>query len=252
MTNDGMTDGPTGAGQPAGEQNLSRQYWDGAAREDALWFIATGAATDKETFYASGRKETDEYLAFADIAPDPNATVLEIGCGAGRMTARLAQLYGRVIALDVSQEMLDRAAVAMADLDNVTYVLGNGSDLAGVDDSSVDVVFSYIVLQHVPTVEGQLSYFRETRRVLKPGGKAAIQVRSNTVKARALEWAGHARHRVSGRKVLSKAWRGAHVPVVSLMAAASGSAVSESGPKATVTLKTWGPRHTWVMMRRQA
>ena len=233
----------------------SRAFWDRAAREDARWHIATAAAADPDEFAASGRRETDMFLAHAGLVPDRSLTVLEIGCGIGRMTARLAEVYGRVVALDVSQVMLDQAAQALAGRDNVTYVLGSGSDLAGIDSASVDVVFSYIVLQHVPTVAGQLEYFRETRRVLRPGGAAAIQIRSNTPTALALDWGGHIAHRVGGHRTLSRAWRGARIPRTELLAAASGVwANGHSGgrPAGDGRAPLVRQRHTWVVMHREA
>jgi SAM-dependent methyltransferase len=230
----------------------SREFWDSAAREDAMWHIATGAASDSETFFRSGRQETDTFLAHAGLVPDRSKTVLEIGCGMGRMTARLAELYGSVIAVDVSPEMLDRARDALAGRTNVRYLLGGGSDLSMVDSASVDAVFSYIVLQHVPTVAGQLGYLRETRRVLRPGGAAAIQIRANTPTARGLDWAGHLRHRVQGHHTFSRAWRGVRVPRTDLLAAASGVSADGAvdGPTAAVELRPFGRRHTWVVMRR--
>ena len=86
--------------------------------------------------------------------------------------------------------MLVRAREALSGYRNISYVPGGGTDLAGIDTGSVDAVFSYIVLQHVPTVAGQLAYLRESRRVLRPGGVAAIQIRSNTPTARGLDWPG--------------------------------------------------------------
>lgn len=242
-------------GEGSDGNGRSRAFWDRAARENARWHIATAAAADPDDFAASGRRETDVFLAHAGLVPDRSLTVLEIGCGIGRMTARLAEVYGRVIALDVSQVMLDQAEQALAGRDNVTYVLGSGSDLAGIDSESVDVVFSYIVLQHMPTVAGQLEYFRETRRVLRRGGAAAIQIRSNTPTALALDWGGHLGHRVRGHRTLSKAWRGARIPRTELLAAASGvwaNGHTAAGPRATVELRPFGPRHTWIVMHREA
>src|SRR5215470_6640241 len=128
----------------------SRSYWDEAARTDPYWHIATSADGDTERFYAVGAAETDALLALCGIVPDEGRSVLEIGCGAGRMRRRLAELFGQVIALDVSAEMLKRGREALADRDNVGFLQGNGVDLSGVADQSVDLVFSYITLQHVP------------------------------------------------------------------------------------------------------
>ncbi len=236
--------------------NESRLFWDRAAQTDPMWHIATGASADSRTFFESGRRETDVFLAHTGLRPDPTGCVLEIGCGIGRMTARLSELYGSVIALDVSSQMLARARVELADRHNISYLLGSGADLVGIGNQSVDVVFSYIVLQHVPTAAGQLEYLREVRRVLKPGGVGAIQVRSTTVVARCLDWIGHLRHRVAGRRTLDRAWRGTRVSRAALVAAATGCPAVASKPRggahgeASVELRPFGRRHLWVVMHR--
>jgi SAM-dependent methyltransferase len=220
----------------------SRSYWDDAARTDAYWHIATNAAGDAESFYASGAAETDALLALCSIAPDEGKSVLEIGCGAGRMTRRLSELFGQVIALDVSAEMLKHAQQVLSERHNIGYLHGSGTDLAGVADRSVDVVFSYITLQHVPTVAGQLNYVRETARVLRPGGQAALQVRSNGAVPVALDLAGHVAHALQGRRTFRREWRGVRVPDAALLTAARSRG-------ARVRLIRNGPRHTWLIMR---
>ena len=45
--------------------------------------------------------------------------VLEIGCGAGRVTRALASVFGEVYAVDISGEMVRHARAALADLPNV-------------------------------------------------------------------------------------------------------------------------------------
>jgi ubiquinone/menaquinone biosynthesis C-methylase UbiE len=95
------------------------------------------------------------------------------------MTHRFAERFGRVLAVDVSPEMLSRAKTQWAGLTNVDFILGRGNDLPGVADRSVDFVFSYIVLQHVPDPAIIKDYLRETARVLKPGGLAFLQFRTD-------------------------------------------------------------------------
>lgn len=96
-------------------------------------------------------------------------TCLEIGCGAGRVTKALATRFRRVIALDVSDAMLDFAQERVL-AENVQWVRGTGIDLAGVDDASVSFVFSTMVFQHIPDPQIQYTYLREIARVLRPGG----------------------------------------------------------------------------------
>jgi SAM-dependent methyltransferase len=219
----------------------SRAFWDEAARNDPYWYIATRSGSDARRFYALGAAETDGLLAICGIVPDEGHTVLELGCGAGRMTRRLSELFGQVIALDVSGEMLKRAQDALADRHNVGYILGSGFDLSDLADQSVDIVFSYITLQHVPAASHVLSYIRETARVLRPGGQAALQVRTNTAIASALDLAGHVAHAMSGRPTFRREWRGVRVADSRMLAAARSRG-------AHVRLQQNGLRHTWLLM----
>ena len=57
--------------------------------------------------------------------PSKDKTLLEIGAVAGRMTHRFAELYGRVIALDVSEEMLRLGWGNLTGVDNVERVIGS-------------------------------------------------------------------------------------------------------------------------------
>jgi SAM-dependent methyltransferase len=150
----------------------------------------------------------DELVAFCGLQPSKTKVLLEIGCGAGRMTRRFAELYGQVVALDVSDEMLRQGQANLADLDNVAWVLGSGADLNAIADGSVDEVFSYITLQHLPDRAAVLRYIQDTGRVLRPGGRGALQVRRPGLLPWALDLVGHLAHAAQGRRVWSKAWRG--------------------------------------------
>jgi len=92
-------------------------------------------------------------------------TALEIGCGLGRITRVLAARAQRVLALDISEEMLARAREHNPELNNVEWILGDGVSLA-VPDGSVDAVLA-----------GQSAHWfdldlamPEIARVLAPGG----------------------------------------------------------------------------------
>jgi SAM-dependent methyltransferase len=215
----------------------SKAWWNRAAREDARWYIATAS----EPFFERGRRDTDELVAFCGLQPSKDKTLLEIGAGAGRMTHRFAELYGRVLALDVSEEMLLLGRGNLAGVDNVEWVLGSGADLEVIPDRSVDDVFSYITLQHIPNTTAVLRYLEEAGRVLRPGGLGALQVRHPGPLARAVDLAGHLVHAAQGRRVWSPAWRGTRIPARRLRQAASRSA-------ARVELRPRGRRHLWVLL----
>jgi SAM-dependent methyltransferase len=223
----------------------SRGFWDQAARDNAEWYVATDF-TNREAFFAKGGQETDEFLAFCGVNIGCSDIVVEIGCGVGRMTARLAELARSVIATDVSHEMLERARANLAGRDNVTFRLvpGDGT-LSEVADGSADVVFSYITLQHVPNVRAQLRYFEEAARVIGPGGRVAIQIRGDGLGARSRDWAGHVNHFLRGRRTLRPEWRGARVGDEQVLA------VLRSG-KMDAEVRRFGVRHRWVVARRES
>lgn len=159
-----------------------REDWDRRAREDAERFIYTrDQATDVADFDASGEANYKQlvrpYLPILLNGASPSdCTVVEIGCGAGRMTQWFARDFGRVEALDVSAEMIVLARKRLAGFPNVSLHIGSGADLAPVAEGSADLVFSYIVFQHIPSREVIENYVREAARVLKPGGAFKFQL----------------------------------------------------------------------------
>jgi len=108
--------------------------------------------------------------------PARECSVVEIGCGAGRMTEWFSREFGTVFALDVSPEMIQLARERLSARHNVMLHPINGCDLAPLASESADLVFSYIVFQHIPSREAIASLFREAARVVRPGGKVKIQV----------------------------------------------------------------------------
>lgn len=164
-----------------------RNDWDERARENARHFIATANEEwSEEEFYESGRlgvfHEVLTDLSNVCQGKDPKQMkVLEIGCGTGRMTRALAEVFGEVYSVDVSGEMIARGKRGLADLSNAHLFQNNGADLQVLGDIRVDFAFSYIVFQHIPSREVIYNYTREVNRVLRPGGLFKFQVQGGSV-----------------------------------------------------------------------
>jgi 2-polyprenyl-3-methyl-5-hydroxy-6-metoxy-1,4-benzoquinol methylase len=73
--------------------------------------------------------EHERYTHLLAMLDQPRyGRVLEIGCGAGTFTRRLAGLADKVLALDVSSEAIARARAAQSDLKQVEFRVGNIMD----------------------------------------------------------------------------------------------------------------------------
>lgn len=105
----------------------------------------------------------------------PGETVVDLGSGAGIdafLAARAVGPTGRVVGVDMTPEMLERARTAAAShgYANVDFREGRLEKLP-VEDSSVDAVTSNCVINLVPD---KAAVFREVARVLKPGGRLVV------------------------------------------------------------------------------
>ena len=106
------------------------------------------------------------------------------------MTRSFARRFKRVLAIDVSSEMLKRAKSLHVEYNNITWIHGNGIDLSPIPNDSMDFVFSYLVLQHFPTAALVRAYIREMLRVLKTGGICLFQFNGTADKN--MNWKGRA------------------------------------------------------------
>ena len=119
-------------------------------------------------------KRTAEVCA-AFLLPrlQPDAVVLDLGCGPGTITTGLGRYAGRVVGLDKSAEMVEAARNHATDCGqaNVSFQEGSVYNLPW-SDATFDVVYAHQVLQHLSNPVEALS---EARRVLKPGGQVAVR-----------------------------------------------------------------------------
>jgi SAM-dependent methyltransferase len=154
-------------------------FWDRRADEDPFHFVDNRQpyrAPDLDEFWRSGDDALERIEATLGAAISAGDEVVEIGCGVGRLTRALAARGARVLALDVSSRMLDRARQLNPGLAGVEWIHGDGKSLQGIGSASVDVCLSFVVFQHIPDPSVTLGYVHEMGRVLRPGGFAAFQV----------------------------------------------------------------------------
>lgn len=112
-------------------------------------------------------------LAFAGVGR--GQTVVDLGCGAGidlLIAAQRVGATGKVIGVDVSGVMLERARVNVARAGAANVELRQGAiEALPVDSGAVDWVISNCVINLSPD---KAQVFREIIRVLKPGGRMLV------------------------------------------------------------------------------
>jgi ubiquinone/menaquinone biosynthesis C-methylase UbiE len=161
-----------------------RQEWDARARKDAFYYIASWRKDwDVSAFLISGEEDYERLvrtkLDRVGFSP-AGKTMLELGCGVGRMTHAFAARFGHVLAVDVSTQMIDRARQILQKVQNISWIRANGEDLGAVRSESVDFAFSYLVFQHLPNGKAVCGYIRELFRVLKESGICLFQFNGMT------------------------------------------------------------------------
>jgi len=126
----------------------------------------------------SGRlKEARDAILHA-VEPLDGATLLDVGTGDGLIGLGALDLVGpsgTVIFSDISEALLLRcreSVVSRGAEDRARFVITHAEDLAGLDDSSVDVVTGRAVLVFVPD---KARAFAAMYRVLRPGGRISLR-----------------------------------------------------------------------------
>jgi SAM-dependent methyltransferase len=153
----------------------ARDFWDESGRSDAklaiYWHERMLDPAGREEFFEHMGEEDARRLAWF---VHPEARVLDLGCGIGRVMKRLAPHCREIVGIDISAEMVARSADYLRGVGNARVVRNDGWTLLGVEDGSIDFAYSLLCLIHVDK-RNAYQYLREIKRVLAPGGLALLQ-----------------------------------------------------------------------------
>ena len=117
--------------------------------------------------YATRELRPVEATLLERYRDDLRGRVLELGCGAGRVTGHLAGLAGEVHALDISAAMVDRAR---EDLPQVAFHVGDMTDLSAFRDTPFDALLAlYNVIDVLDDAE-RAAQLDRMHAVVVPGG----------------------------------------------------------------------------------
>src|SRR5215470_4132458 len=141
---------------------------------DHLKRVTEEFARQADTFDLWAEKSDDQVAArFQTALGDAGSGhLLDVACGPGFVTAAIATTAASVVALDATDEMLEkaRARCARANLTNVLFKRGDAEHLP-FDEAQFDGVVTRLAVHHFANPQRALT---EMFRVLRPGGTAVI------------------------------------------------------------------------------
>lgn len=154
---------------------LQRQWNNVAKGTNWRGYIAAGNELE-EDFDKSGfvwTKHLQDYLFDFNINI-LGKIMIELGCGAGRMTKFLSYSTKKLYAMDISQGILNKAIERIGSRKNVEFIVSPG-DFSFLPEYSIDIIFSVAVFQHA-NEESVEYYLKDGATTLKQGGYFIFQI----------------------------------------------------------------------------
>jgi trans-aconitate methyltransferase len=156
--------------------------WNELARRNPFGAILTGgndelAEWNVDEFFETGKADAARFMADLErIAPTARrCRLLDFGCGVGRVTRALADHFQSVVGMDVAPTMIRRARLLNRSYAHCTFVVNRRAHLRRFRSGTFDVIYSRLVLQHVPPALVRV-YIPEFLRLLVPGGVLMFQM----------------------------------------------------------------------------
>ncbi len=134
--------------------------------------VALYSLGDPETL----ARATDELVAWLDDRHllGPDADLLDLGCGIGRVARAIAGRCRSVLGLDVSHAMIATARARSGAIGNLRFETVGGHDLAALADGSVDCVLAVDSMPYLVASGGADRHVADAARILRPDGALAI------------------------------------------------------------------------------
>ena len=159
----------------------SKKLWEKLAKENSMYYINSdyGKGISGEEFERSGYKDFKRLILEDSLLENRN-TILDLGCGTGRITEYMADHFKAVFGTDISREMIKQGIERLENIKNIDLIETDGSTLP-LPDSSIDIVFSYLVFQHMKNRDMVEKNFKEVYRVLMHNGIFKVRIRTDKV-----------------------------------------------------------------------
>lgn len=101
------------------------------------------------------------------------ASVVDFGCGPGRMVNRARKLFKQVDGIDISEYAIEYARTTFP---GSNFYVSSGVDVGSAPENTYDIAYSTIAIQHIPCKTIRENIFKGLHNTLKTGGTLSVQV----------------------------------------------------------------------------
>lgn len=205
------------------------ENWNDWGNKDPMFAILTdpekaNRGWNEAEFFATGEKHIEQKMKWfrENGIPIEHGKALDFGCGLGRLTNALAKHFSAVHGVDISASMIEGAKKLCRHNEKIEYFQNTQSNLRIFEGGAYDLVYTEIVLQHIPP-RYQISYIEDFLRLLSPRGIAFFQ----TLRARS--WRRLVPDWVTEQYRLRKFQGRAFIPMYSLAPRKVQAAIARKG-----------------------
>lgn len=170
----GLHGGDHSASGDTPEQGVARiaDFFDRAVAASPEASVALYSLGDP-LILAAATAEIVEWLEMSDLLA-PEADVLDLGCGIGRVAGALASRCRSVFGLDVSPGMVAEARRRHADQPNLRFEVTGGQNLSFLDADSFDLILAIDSFPYLVQAGIVPAHLADAARILRPGGALVV------------------------------------------------------------------------------
>jgi ubiquinone/menaquinone biosynthesis C-methylase UbiE len=161
-----------------------KSNWEDLAELDPMWAVISHPERqfgkwDREEFLGTGREDVEKLMHSIRALgyPEARGSILDFGCGVGRLADAFLSHFDRYYGVDISELML-RQAKLFSSKPHAQFLMSDGDSLRTFSDGCFDLVYSSWVLQHLPDRATAIQMVQEFLRVLDRRGLLVFQLPS--------------------------------------------------------------------------
>jgi ubiquinone/menaquinone biosynthesis C-methylase UbiE len=163
--------------------------WEEKAKQNPLFAVmsdeifkdsgTTFTSEQLTVFYHQGERFWKRWLQSLlwDKENISSLSILEYGCGMGRIINQAAEAGLKSAGVDISASQLEYAKNFCPNAEKIEFILLNEEGLVPRESEQFDIVYSYAVLQHIKQSSALKKAIKEICRMTKKNGTVKVQLR---------------------------------------------------------------------------